>query len=143
MWLVYAIAASILWGLDYSLGEKILENKISPITLLIFQMFFGLVLFSILGFRFSLKHDLPVLTTNKYLLGWVILAMITFSIGNYFIFLSIQAKNATIAGLIELSYPLFTIFFTWFLFRQHHVTPGLIVGGILIVIGVIVISYYN
>jgi len=70
--------------------------------------------------------------------------MITFNLGNLLIFCSIQAgKNATLAALVELCYPIFTVFFTWFLFQQNHLTPSVIVGGTLIFAGIIIISYFN
>jgi len=142
MWLVYAISAAILWGLSYSLSEKILNSDISPITLLASQMLFGAVLFSSIGYATQLKADIATLEGNKYLL-WLLLAeLLIANIGNYFISLSIQAKNATLAGLIELCYPIFTVLFTYLLFKQNHFNMAVLIGGSLIFSGVLVISYF-
>lgn len=59
---------------------------------------------------------------------------------NLFIVYSIQVKDATAAGIVELIYPLFTILFTWLLFRENHITAPVILGGGLIFAGVLLIS---
>lgn len=143
MWLVYAMAAAIIWGLDYALYERIFSNKISPITMLVFQLLFGFLLFFLISFRTQLKTDLMILANNRQVLWLFVLALITFNLGNLLVFLSIEAKNATLAGLIELCYPIFTIFFTWCLFGTNRATPSVIIGGSLIFIGVFIIGYFN
>lgn len=142
VWLIYAISAAAIWGLDYSLGEKIFEYKISPYSLLSIQLLCGALLFIAISFRTHLATDLPVILHNKTLLWIIIAAIFTFNCGNLLIFLSIQAKNATIAGLIELSYPIFTIFFTWLLFRVSHFNLSTIIGGLMIMAGIMIISLY-
>ena len=143
MWLVYAISAALIWGLDYSLGERIFRDRISPVTLLLFQMMVGLILFFTFAMRGPLKADLNILTTHRATLFWVFLATITFNLGNYLIFASIQHKNATTAGLIELCYPIFTVFFSWLLFGENHLTPSIMIGSTLIFAGIFVIAFYN
>lgn len=144
MWLIYAISASVVWGLDYALGEKIFRSKIAPTTLLFFQLLFGIIAFLIIGIRNSqLKQDVSILMANTQTLGWVLVALLTFNAGNLLIFLSIQSKNATIAGLIELSYPIFTVLFSWLLFNENHLTPSLIIGSLFIFIGVFIIGLFN
>lgn len=143
MWLFYAIAASMIWGLDYALGEKIFRSKISPYSLLTFQMLFGLIVFSIISYCTQLKTDLALLMSDKATMWYVLIAVVTFNLGNLLIFLSIQAKNATLAGLIELCYPIFTVIFTMLLFKVNHVTPSVIVGGVLIFLGVFIVGQFS
>ena len=140
MWFIYAILAAILWGLNYSLAEKILQY-ISVYTLLSLEMFFGAILFFTLSFFTHLKTDLTILTNNTNLFWMTIFEIITVIIANYFIVISVQSKNATVAGIIELIYPLFIILFTWLLFREYHVNLSVILGGIFILIGVLIISF--
>lgn len=144
MWLVYAISAAIVWGLDYSLCEEIFKIKISPVTLLALEMILGGLLMMLFVHRYQLVADVHTLITNRTALWFFIGILITFNLGNLLIFYSIQAgQNATLAALVELAYPIFTIFFSWALFRSNHMTPSVIVGGILIFLGIIVIAYYN
>lgn len=142
-WVFYSIAAAIVWGLDYSLCERIFNAKISPFSLLAIQMFVGSIIFFVIGLRHNLYDDIQLILHDTTLFWIILVALITFNGGNLLIFLSIQAKNATIAGLIELSYPLFTILFTWFLFRDHHVDLNLIIGGLLITSGVFYVALFS
>ncbi|KTD64653.1 EamA family transporter [Legionella spiritensis] len=139
MWLVFALLAALLWGFNYALAERILKD-ISVFTLLAMEMALGAVVFTILACFTSLKDDVHIMYT-KPALGWIILAeVIVVTLASYFIVLSIRAKNATAAGIVELIYPLFTIFFTWLLFRENHVNSSVIIGGTFIFIGVLVLG---
>lgn len=139
MWLTYAVLAAILWGLNYSLAEKIL-NSISPASLLALEMLFGGVLFSVISYFTTMKKDLQLLS-NDHTVLWLTVAEITVVLfASYFIASSIHLKNATLAGIIELIYPLFTILFTWFLFGEHHLNASVIIGGSLIFAGALIIS---
>ncbi|PWY56719.1 EamA family transporter [Legionella qingyii] len=140
MWFTFAILAAILWGFNYALAEKIL-NSISPITLLALEMIIGAILFSGISFFTTMKKDLQLLTTDSGLLLLTITEIAIVLIASYFIATSINLKNATIAGIVELTYPLFTIIFTWFLFNQIHVNFSVIIGGLLIFIGALVIGF--
>lgn len=140
MWLAYALLAAILWGLNYTLAEKILQS-ISPITLLAFEMLAGAIVFFIMSLGMNFKTDWGTLTTQPSLLWMTIVEVITVLSGSFFIVASIQAKNATVAGIIELIYPLFTILFTWVLFRENHVNIPVLLGGGFILLGVVIISY--
>ncbi|HHT0594699.1 TPA: DMT family transporter [Legionella anisa] len=139
MWFTFAIFAAILWGFNYALAEKIL-NSISPITLLALEMTIGAILFTGISFFTTMKKDVEVLTTDSGLLLLTIAEIAIVLVASYFIAASITLKNATIAGIVELTYPIFTIIFTWFLFNQAHVNFSVIIGGLLIFIGVLVIS---
>lgn len=143
MWLVYAFLAATIWGLDYVLGEKIFKYRISPVTLLTLQMFIGVIIFFIAGYRMQLKQELALILSNRTLLWITVAAILSFNLGNLFIFLSIRAKNATLAALIELSYPIFTMVFAWLLFQENHVTISVTIGSILIFAGIVVIALFN
>jgi drug/metabolite transporter (DMT)-like permease len=143
MWLIFAITASMIWGLDYALGEKIFRSKISPYSLLALQMLFGATVFLGISYFTRLKTDWAIITADRTTLLYVLVAIVTFNLGNLLIFLSIQAKNATLAGLIELCYPIFTVLFTLLLFKVNHVTPSVVIGGLLIFVGVFVVGHFS
>lgn len=139
MWIVYALLAAILWGLNYSLSERIL-NSISPVSLLAMEMVIGGIFFAIISYFTTWKQDWQRLMTESNLF-WITLAeILVVVLASFCIVISIRAKNATAAGIIELIYPLFIIFFSWVLFRENHVTASVIAGGIFIFIGVLLIS---
>ena len=139
MWLVCAIIAAILWGLNYTLAEKILHH-ISPMTLLAFEMLIGAISFFVLSYFMTLKEDIAAVISQSNLLLIIILEIVVVLIANFLIVYSIQAKNATVTGFVELIYPLFTIFFTWILFHENHLSKEVMIGGGLIMIGVYLIS---
>ena len=139
MWLTFALFAALLWGLNYALAEKVLYS-IAPTTLLALEMLCGAVFFSIISYFTDLKKDLISLSNEPRLLWLTVAEVIIVLIASYFIVSSIRLKNATVAGIIELIYPLFTIFFTWFLFQENHLNWPVILGGCFIVCGVLIIS---
>lgn len=140
MWLLYASLAAILWGLNYSLAERILHN-VSAFTLLAFEMLLGGIIFFLLSYFSNFKSDMSLLMTQANVRWLTVIEIITVIIANYLIILSIQSKNATVAGIVELIYPLFTILFTWFLFHENHLNLPVIIGGGLILLGVLIISF--
>ncbi|HXE71416.1 MAG TPA: DMT family transporter [Candidatus Nitrosotenuis sp.] len=140
MWLLYALAASILWGLNYTLNERVFQHRISPITLLALQALVGSLVYLTVGYqRGHLRPDFERLLTGQGVAALIALTVVTALVGNLFISFSIQARNATMASLIELSYPIFTVFFTWLLFGHNHLSWGSLLGGALILAGVLVI----
>lgn len=139
MWLLYALGASMLWGLNYSLNERVFQGKVQPATLLIFQGLASALIALAVGFP-RLAQDLKSLQEDRTTLLIAGGALLTYGLGNLLISLSIQAKNATLAGLVELSYPIFTVLFTYLLFRQLHLNSSVIAGGALILIGIVLVS---
>jgi drug/metabolite transporter (DMT)-like permease len=118
-------------------------HKVSPVSLMALQMLVGLIVFSCIGFSTQLKQDIALISQSKHLFILIIACIISFNLGNFLIFMSIKASNATIAAILELSYPLFTILFTWLLFRINYISPGVIIGSIFIIIGVSLIFKYG
>ena len=139
MWLTYALLAAILWGFNYSLSEKLL-HYMAPATLLAIEMAIGALFFGTLSYFTTAKRDFTVLANDPLVFWLTILEVIVILLANYFIVNSIFFKNATLAGIIELIYPLFTIFFSWFLFNTNHVNSSVVIGGFLIFVGVLIIS---
>lgn len=142
MWMVYAVTAMLVWGLNYTLDEKILTYKISAITLITIQSVIGAIIFICIGlYRTSLKTDVQYILADTKLTWLIGASIIAFTVASWLIVKSIQAKDATIAGMIESAYPFFTILFTWALFQTSHVNTGVVAGGILIFIGISVVLY--
>ncbi len=143
MWAVYAIGAALLWGLDYTLTEKVL-NRVTFSTLLTIELFFGFL--GMLGLSLLTGvfwPELSAILRSKQTLLWVLVIVIVFNTANGLIVASIGAKNATIAGLIEISYPLFIAAFTWLLFGEDRLNLGTAFGAGLVVLGTLMIYYYN
>jgi len=139
MWMLYALIAAVLWGFNYALSERILST-LSPASLLALEMLIGGVVFSAVSYFTTLKQDWHTLINEPKLFWLTLLEVAVVVIASFCIVLSIRSKNATQAGIIELIYPLFTIFFTWVLFRENHINLSVLAGGGLIFTGVFLIS---
>ena len=143
IWLVYAVAAAIVWGLSYVLTEQLLKN-ISLAAVILWGSVGSMMFATCLGFATgSFKQDRQVLVRGGKEM-WLLLAFVaTYIVANLLIVLSIKAKNATMAGMIEITYPLFTVFFAWLLFRESQLTLGTLLGTGLIMAGVACIYFLD
>lgn len=138
MWLVCAVFASALWGLNYALAGRILTN-ISVPTLLAFEMLIGAIVFLIISSFFNIKNDLITLSTQPNLIYFIILEIIVVLLANLLITYSIQAKNASSAAMIELIYPLFTILFAWLIFKDNQFSFRIALSGSFIFAGLLLL----
>jgi drug/metabolite transporter (DMT)-like permease len=112
--------------------------------LLSIELFFGFL--TMLGFTIcsgSYKIEWAGLLSSNRTLALVAVIVVAFNIANMFIVLSIGDKNATLSGLIEISYPLFIVLFSWLFFRENNLGVGVISGGILVLAGVSLIYFSN
>src|SRR5260370_9254551 len=74
-------------------------------------------------------------------IGLVVLYLV-FGTGAYlFNALAINQKNATLASLLEISYPLFIILFTAIFFRQIHLNLFGATGAVLILLGCVLVVF--
>jgi len=72
----------------------------------------------------------------------LILLYLAFGSGAYlFNALAIHQKNATLASLLEISYPLFIILFTALFFRQIHLDGIGLIGAVLILLGCVLVVF--
>jgi len=144
LWFFYALGAAVIWGVNYAVSGKLLERGMSPQTLFLIDLIFGaLSLAIVISISGKWQTTVAELQDARPYLLWLIVAVFASVSAGLLIFMSIQAKNATVASLIEVSYPLFTAFFAWILFRQNTLNLATIVGGLLILIGVVIIAQGN
>ncbi|KKW21674.1 MAG: transport protein [Parcubacteria group bacterium GW2011_GWC2_52_8c] len=137
-----SISAAISWGLVYVLEQKVL-TEFSVAKFLIFEsIFMFLVALPIALYsenpdsRFS-RLDYQVVLTVPF-----ILLMLATFLGNFFILSSVQQIGATVASMIEITFPLFVVIFAFYILRQpiHYLT---VIGGILIMLGSALVIYVN
>jgi drug/metabolite transporter (DMT)-like permease len=143
IWIFYAISAAVLWGLSYTLTEQLMK-KISVagviVTCALGSLLFGLAL----GFAQKTHgRDWQVLKQAGGEAKLALACITVYVTANVFILLSVKAKNATMAGMIEITYPLFTALFAWVLFREAQMGTGTALGGALIIAGVACIYFLD
>jgi drug/metabolite transporter (DMT)-like permease len=141
MWMAYAVAAAALWGLEYALMGRLFNGRLSPLSLLSIQMAVGAAMIGTIAIATgTLRRDSAAITSNPEILRLVVISSLVFTLGSYMIATSIKEGNALLAGLVEISYPLFILAFLIILGWNEPVGPRAIVGGILIIAGAVLVQ---
>jgi drug/metabolite transporter (DMT)-like permease len=140
-WYVTALAAALIWGIHYPLVDFALK-RISVFSVLLLSVVPVLLLMPI--FLRDLAQDLnSVRTLSLMEQGTIAAIAVTSLLGAVLLYLSIAGKNATLASLIEITYPVFVVFFSYILFKQLHLNTSVIFGGVLVIAGAGLIIYNN
>jgi len=135
-WFVFAVVASILWGLNYVLTERLLKT-VSTATVLLAAALGGLVVAVTMGVvGGGFRRDLALLAAGGREAWWLAASVAVYLTANLCILASVRGSNATLAAVVETTYPLFTMVFAWVLFRETQATPGTFAGALLIIAGV-------
>jgi len=140
-WYVAAIGAAIIWGIHYPLIDFAMK-RLSVYTVLLISVL--PVLFLMPVFIRDLARDVDVFKLLPTSEQWLVAAIgLTSTLGAVLLYLSVNSKNATLASLIEITYPLFVVFFAYIFFRQVHVNTSVILGGLMILLGAGLVIYNN
>jgi drug/metabolite transporter (DMT)-like permease len=145
LWLIYALAAAVIWGINYAVSGRLLEKGLSPQALFFIDLVFGTVavgmVITLTGKWSATVAQVRALTAGD--LAWLLVALAASTSAGLLIFLSIGAKSATLASLIEVTYPIFTALFAWMLFRQATLNGATLLGALLIFVGVVIVARAN
>jgi drug/metabolite transporter (DMT)-like permease len=132
-WYVPAIAAAVVWGLHYPLIENALRRLSLPTVVLLTALPMVLVA---LAFPARLAADwrtvMAMPTGERLLIALIALTSLT---GTVLLYLAVRGRNATLASLIEISYPAFVAVFAWLLFREWQLNTGVMLGALLVFAG--------
>jgi len=140
-WYVAAIAAAVTWGIYYPLVDMALK-RISLFSVILLSMI--PVLLAMPLFLKVISDDIETVKTLPTSEQWVIVSLGLIGLfGEVMVYLAIGGKNATLASLIEMTYPLFVVLFAYIFYRQVDVTPSVFIGGLLILAGAGLIIYNN
>ena len=138
-WFWYALSASILWGVSYVMNQYI-RKHISLIQILFCESMFIVVIFlPYLMYSGQLK-DMAVKLQNWKLLGILLLGSIIYVCAVTCIFKSITASNASLAAVVEASYPIFTMLFAYLILGEIQFSLMTLVGTGFIIAGLIIIN---
>ena len=110
-WYVAAVGAAIVWGAHYSLVDNALR-QLSPASVLLLTALPIVLVVPV--YHRALAVDLAVFRQMDWDAKAAVLAIAVTSLaGTVFLYWSIGGKNATLASLIEISYPVFVVLFTY------------------------------
>lgn len=137
-WFFLALGAALSWGLNYVMTEKVLQGGMS-VFFLMFLNAIVIAIFSIAalyvnegGFKNSFSSFLQNGGGMKWQLG---IALITAFMGVFFINMAIYLRNASTVSFVEISYPMFVVFFSWLFFREINLNLYSAIGAIMILMG--------
>jgi drug/metabolite transporter (DMT)-like permease len=140
MWILYALAASLCWGMSYAASGPLLRKGLNPLIFFLGYSLFGflgaLLVMLCTGRIFTLFKSSTLTSAD---LGWFLFSIGGSALGAYLTYAAMGAKNPTLVSLIEISYPLFVVLFAWLFFHQLEMRPITIAGGLLVLVGVAVI----
>jgi drug/metabolite transporter (DMT)-like permease len=140
-WYVAALAAAITWGIYYPLVDMALK-RISLFSVILLSMI--PVLLAIPFFLNTVRNDIETVRALPTSEQWIFAMLGLIGLfGEVMVYTAITGKNATLASLIEMTYPLFVVLFTYLFYRQMYITPSVFVGGMLILVGAGLIIYNN
>ena len=140
-WYVAALGAAVTWGIYYPLADMALK-KISIYSVILLSMIPVLLVLPI--FIKSVNNDIAVVRGLPWSEQWIFLILgLIGLVGEVLVYTAITGKNATLASLIEMTYPVFVVIFAYLFYREMHVTPSVFVGGLLILTGAAIIIYNN
>ncbi|PJA49267.1 MAG: hypothetical protein CO170_00135 [candidate division SR1 bacterium CG_4_9_14_3_um_filter_40_9] len=142
MRLVFALIASICRGLQYTFLEKLLV-KMPIISIFLISSIINAIFFALVAWLGHFEINLKAVRNDKSTLRLFILVTVTFLIASIIIVFAIKGKNATTAGLVEISYPIFIILFSYIFLKNYSISRATILGGILIFAGIGIIYIFN
>ena len=139
--MISAISASLLWGISYAKSGPILKEALSPMLFYFYYSWIGALTATIVLLIQSPKREIfsPLLELSSSQLALFLFSLITASVGALMTYRAVGAKNATLASMIEISYPFFVFLFTWMFFGEVQLTLVSGLGAVFILIGVILI----
>jgi drug/metabolite transporter (DMT)-like permease len=144
MWIIYALSAAVLWGVSYAASGRVIERGVTPLTFYFCYTFFGMVVGAA---ALAGAGKLAAVPDQVRALGgdgwWFLAAVVSAAAGALLIYMAIGEKNATLASLIEISYPFFVVLFAWLFFREMQLNLPTVLGGLMILGGVAVVFLSN
>lgn len=132
-----ALAAAATWGTIYALVEQAME-QMNPVAAIIVIYFAGSLLM-LPAVPFYLNEISSCLKSAAF--GPLALTILLTVIAELLIFWSIKMLGGIEAGLIEITYPIFTAIILYAALGKS-LTASTIVGGLLALIGVTVMTIF-
>ena len=144
-WWTYSILASVLWGLHFNLLVKVSQvlprDIYTPLTLFFItaNSIWVLLLFA------HKQLFINILTLwqagPQIRLSLLVLIVTTVCAATLLTIAMQLSNNATLASLLDITYPIFVALVAWLLFREGHFDWTIIVGGVLIFAGSLLIIW--
>src|ERR1700746_155644 len=133
-WWMYALISAACWGAQYVLMESLFRRVDFAAGFSVFSLANGILVSGILWLLYPRQNWAKL--CESWPIIWMVIFYLIFGSGAYlFNALAINEKDATMASLLEISYPLFIILFTLIFLRQLHLNAIGFGGAVLIFSG--------
>ena len=137
-WWTYALLSAACWGMQYLLLEA-LFGQVEFAAAFSFLSLFNGVLVALIMFLIRPNQDWSQLWRSWPVAGMVVLYLLCGTGAYVFNAYAIHQKNATLASLLEIAYPLFIILFTALFLRKVHLNAMGFAGALLILGGSVLV----
>lgn len=138
-WFGLALAAAMLWGLQYAFWGQVLRI-VSPLAGLWWYCLFSFLIYSVfLGIK---GVDLEIEKVSVWPIALMLVAITAIGFAANVMMLSgMKAANPTLVTMITASSPMFTAIFAYLMFRSMQVNAWSLLGFALILAGVGVVAW--
>ena len=139
-WMTYALSAAMLWGASYAASGPVLRSGMTPVVFYFCYSLFGVITASgMLLFRGEAHQVISQISDLRAYAGWFVFSLLAAALGGVMTYMAIGEKNASLVALIEISYPLFVVLFTWLFFREIQLNVMTLAGAVLVISGIALI----
>ena len=135
--IIWALIASITWGLLYNIDQKLLI-KSSPLTMFFIGGIMQIIVLIPYMFTQSGKADIELILSDKTQLGLLFFAEMLCIIAGIAILYAVKNLTAPVASIFEISYPIFVAVF-YYLLKNGTLDVKFGVGATFIFIGIIIV----
>ena len=122
-WFAAALSVAIIWGAVYAMTGRMLMS-FSPFFLIVWSAVASLLLYLPLWIMtgvFNTDYRAFVSSQTNVKITFILIGIFSV-IAHYLLYYAIQQKNATVASMVEITYPVFAILFLFVVYREIHLT---------------------
>lgn len=132
--IIYALVAAVTWGVVYNLDQRILI-KSSPMTMFFVGSIINIIVILPL-YLYSKEYLKDTLSMDKTQFGLLFLSQIFVIVAGIAILYAVKFLDASMASVLEISYPFFVVIFSVFLFKEtSNIYTWFVFGAIMMFIG--------
>jgi len=144
-WWIFSILAAVLWGLHFNLVVKVSnvlpKDIYTPLTIFVITSVSILLLLPFIHQK-VLSNLVTLWSSGNDIRLSVIVLIFTAIIAANLLYVAMQlSPNATVAALLDITYPLFIAIVAWVLYRENHLDWSVLLGGSLIFTGALLIVW--
>jgi len=144
-WWLFSIVAAVIWGLHFNMVVKVSnvlpKDIYTPLTIFLITSVSILVLLPFIHQKVFANMVTLWSAGNNVRLSVVVL-FFTAMIAANLLFIAMQlSPNATVAALLDITYPLFIAIIAWLLYQENHLDWTVLLGGGLIFSGAMLIVW--